>query len=592
MKLSDYVIDFLVAHKIPYVFEICGGAIAHLLDSLYGRKDIKTVSMHHEQAAAVAAEGYSRSTGNIGVAMATSGPGATNLMTGIASCFFDSIPCLFLTGQVNTYEYKFNKGIRQLGFQETEIVKMVKPIAKEAILIRKPEKIRYYLEKLFFLAQSGRPGPVLLDIPMNIQRVDINPKSLESFYKSSISESFTAINKKIVKQVLTLIDASHRPIVLVGGGLRLSKAESELFQFIRKTGIPVVTSLMGRDAFPNNHPSFAGMIGSYGNRYANLAIANADFILALGTRLDTRQTGTRPETFARGAKIVHVDIDPKELNYKVKVDVPIHADARLFLKTINNYMIGYKKDKIQSWKTAIKGYQEKYPSYDTSLGEKIDPNLFMHMLSRYIPEDALICVDVGQNQMWAAQTLQIKRAQRFLTQGGMGAMGSALPLAIGASFARKGKIVVLITGDGGFQLNIQELQTIYHYQLPVKIILLNNSCYGMVRQFQEQYFNSRFQSTVIGYNAPDFQQVVSAYKVPVNKIVKKSQITKALKILFKDKKPIFLEVKIRRDAKVLPKLLVNRPVEEQDPPLSKDKLKSNMFVDLLQDESNEVRKNS
>ena len=584
MKLSDYVIDFLVSEGITHIFEVAGGALAHLLDSVYDRQDISTVSVHHEMAAAIAAEGYSRVSENIGVAMATSGPGATNLITGIGSCFFDSIPCLFITGQVNTYEFKFDRPVRQVGFQETDIVNIVKPIVKDAVLVTDPDKIKYHLEKSVHIARSGRPGPEVIDIPMNVQRADINPESLESFYKSSTTESVNGSDDAMVKQIVQVIMSSSRPVVLVGGGVRLSKAQDELLKFIHKTGMPVVTSLMGLDAFPHNDQSFVGMIGSYGNRYANLTIANSDFVLALGTRLDTRQTGTKPETFARGAKIVHVDIDHYELNNEVKADFPINSDVKKFLVELNNYTSEYDKDKMGLWTHAIKHYKEQYPSYKTSVNDAIEPNFFIHKLSEFLPEDAIICVDVGQIQMWAAQTLEVKKSQRFLTQGGMGSMGSALAMAIGASFAKPDKIVVVIPGDVGFQLNIQELQTVCHHKLPIKIILLNNECYGMVRQFQEQYFNGRFQSTVIGYSCPNFQDVVSAYKIPAMKITRDIEIAKAFQKLFSDAQPMFLEASINPDIRAIPKLSVNMPIEDQDPLLSRDELKSNMLIDILSED--------
>jgi len=581
MKLSDFVIDFLVSEGVTHIFEVAGGALAHLLDSLYGRKDIATVSVHHEMAAAIAAEGYSRVSGNIGVAMATSGPGATNLITGIGSCFFDSIPCLFITGQVNTYEFKFDRPVRQVGFQETDIVNIVKSIVKDAVLVTDPDKIKYHLEKLVYAAKNGRPGPVLMDIPLNIQRADVNPESLDSFYKRPILESTAGFDDTIVQQIVQLINSSSRPVVLVGGGLRLSQAQDELLEFIHKTGIPIVASLMGLDAFPHNDPSFVGMIGTYGNRYANLTIANADLVLALGTRLDTRQTGTKPETFARAAKIVHVDIDPYELNKKIISNFPINSDLKQFLVLLNNYIDGYDKEKIVPWKRIIYSYKARYPSFKTPVNGPIEPNFFMHQLSEFIPADAIICLDVGQIQMWAAQSLDLKDSQRLLTQGGMGSMGSALPMAIGASFAKQDRIVVVITGDGGFQLNIQELQTVYHHKLPIKIILLNNNCYGMVRQFQEQYFNSRFQSTVIGYSCPNFQDVVSAYKIPAMKITSSTELTKSFQKLFGDAQPMFLEASINPNNQALPKLSVNRPIEDQEPLLPRDELKSNMLIGIL-----------
>lgn len=579
MKLSDYIISFLASQKITHVFEVAGGALGHLLDSLYGKKKITAVSMHHEMAAAIAAEGYARASGNIGVAMATSGPGAVNMLTGIGSCFFDSIPCLFITGQVNTYEFKFKKPVRQLGFQETDIVNIARPITKDAAIIVDSGKIKQQLEKLIFTAKSNRPGPVLIDIPLNIQRAEIKVNALSSFDASCFGQK--KIDNILLEKTIKLIKSSSRPIALVGGGIRASKAEGELFKFIKKTGIPVVASLMGLDAFPQEDPLFVGLLGSYGNRYSNLAVANSDLLLVLGSRLDTRQTGTNPKTFAREAKIIHVDIDPHELNNKVKADIAIRSDLKNFLSILNASISKIDSDRIKPWKEKISAYKKKYPNYRKSLGDKIDPNYLMYELSKFIPDGAIICADVGQNQMWAAQSLRIKKSQRFLTQGGMASMGSALPMAIGASFAQPQKITVVIIGDGGFQLNIQELETVFHHNLPIKIILLNNHCYGMVRQFQEQYFNSRFQSTVAGYSSPNFQDVVSAYKIPAAKIKNSKEITRKFQKLFADKKPRFLEVNISKSGKVTPKLSVSRPIEDQDPLLPRSELNSNMIIKTI-----------
>lgn len=582
MKLSEYVIEFLISERISHVFEVCGGAITHLLDSLYGKKNIAAVSMHHEQAAAFAAAAYSMASGNLGVAMATSGPGATNMITGIADCYFDSIPSLFITGQVNTYEYKFDRPVRQIGFQETDIVSIVRPIVKDAVLVTDPGDIRSCLEKAVFLAKSGRPGPVVVDIPMNIQRAEIDPGSLDSFHAAASDRAPGPVAPETIDAVARLIGDSSRPVVLVGGGVRLSHACGELLEFIHATKIPVVASLLGLDAFPHEDDAFVGMIGTYGNRYANLTLANADLLLVLGARLDTRQTGTKPETFARGAKIIHVDIDPRELNKSVRTDIPVHADLQGFLRALNDRVgRGRAGDGFGPWRTVTKRYAKRYPSWRAPVGDALEPNFFMHELSGFLPDDAALCVDVGQHQMWAAQSLTLGKSRRFLTQGGMGAMGSALSMAVGASVARPGATTVVLTGDGGFQLNIHELQTVYHHQLPIKILLVNNRCYGMVRQFQEQYFNRRFQSTVIGYSCPDFQEVVSAYKIPARRVSSPGGLSEALHRLFDGPGPMFLEVAIPRDSQVVPKLSVNRPLEEQDPPLGREELKSNMLIDML-----------
>lgn len=576
MKLSNYVIDSLVEQEITHIFEVCGGALAHLLDSLFERREICAVSMHHEMAASIAAEGYSRISGKFGVAMSTSGPGATNLITGIGSCYFDSIPCLFITGQVNTYEYRFEKPVRQIGFQETDIVAIVKPIVKKATIVVNEKDIGYSLEESFYLMKEGRPGPVLLDIPLNIQRADIDTKMLKSYKKKHIYRP--SIPEETINRLQKLIQISTRPIILSGGGVRTSKACDELFSFAHQFEIPVVTSLMGLDTFPHDDRLFVGMIGTYGNRYANLAIANADLVIALGTRLDTRQTGTQPKSFARGAIIVHVDIDKQELNNKITVPHPIHADIKDFLIEMLNCRKNISNERTH-WIATINQYKQRYPSFRNPTTKEIDPNYFMHVLSGKIPANGIICVDVGQNQMWAAQSLEIKKSQRLLTEGGMASIGSAIPLAIGASFAKPGAKIIVITGDGGFQLNIQELQTIYHHQLPIKIIMLNNNGYGMIKQFQEQYFNSRFQSSGIGYSNPDFQDVVAAYKIHSTKISYNNEIVCAIDRLLSNMHPGFLEVIIDEQSRVTPKLAVNRPVEDQEPLLPKEELELNMVID-------------
>lgn len=583
-KVSDYIVDFLVANKVSHIFEVCGGAITHLLDSLYKRKDVKVISMHHEQAASFAAEGYARVSGNIGVAMATSGPGATNLITGIASAYFDSIPCLFITGQVNTYEFKFNRPVRQIGFQETDIVNIVRPITKKASLVSDPEKIPSVLERAYYIANSGRQGPVLLDIPMDVQRSFIKVRPPVRIQPDKIYRANPKIPKHKIRDIAGLIFSSRRPIVLVGGGLRSAYARKGLKRFISRTTIPLVSSLMGMDRLSHDDSSFVGMIGTYGNRYANLAISNADLVLALGTRLDTRQTGTLSSSFARGADIVHVDIDPHELGNKIKRGYEIHADAGEFLENLNGFIEAYDPNTIGPWKQKIGYYKTMYPAFQQG-NKEMDPNHILHKLSSLVSDDAVFCVDVGQNQMWAAQSLYLKGTRQFLTQGGMGAMGSSLAMAIGASFANPRKQIIVITGDGGFQLNIQELETIRHHNLPIKIILFNNGCYGMVRQFQEQYFDKRFQSTEIGYSAPDFQKVVSAYGIEALRICDISDIGSGLKAFLWKKKPGFIEFLIDKRKQVYPKLAVNKPLEEQDPALSRRELKSNMFIKLFRPET-------
>lgn len=587
MKLSDYIINFLAKEGVSHVFELIGGAITHLIDSVHHRDDIKCVSVHHEQAAAFAAEAYARINGNLGVAMATSGPGALNLVTGIGSCYFDSVPCLFITGQVNTYEYKFGRPIRQLGFQETDIVSVVRPLTKYAELVTDAEKIRYHLEKAVYLARSGRPGPVLLDIPMNIQRALIDPEKLTGFWESeefNKSHSASPCEAVVIDEVLNLIKKATRPVILAGGGVRTAGATNQLRLLVEKTGIPVVTSLMGLDAIPHDHPAFFGMIGAYGNRYSNLTLANCDFLLILGSRLDTRQTGTRQDTFARAAKKVHVDADPLELNEKVKVDIAVNCDVGEFLTKINARPEGSVKADLSPWYRIIEDYRVKYPTLSRlNKVENIDANRFMDLLSLYCDEGDIICLDVGQHQMWAGQSFRIKGEQRMLFSGGMGAMGFALPAALGAAKAAPGRKIIVIAGDGGIQVNLQELDTIASHNLPVKIFVMNNRCLGMVRQFQDMYFGGRQQSTVIGYSCPDLGKLAKAYGIPYYFIAALTGAGDIIAAALKTEGPSFVDVKLEQTTCVDPKLVVNRPIEDMSPHLDRLELEKIMLIDLVEE---------
>ena len=584
MKLSDYVIDAIARQGVAHVFEFIGGAITHLIDSIYHRPDMACVSVHHEQTGAFAAEAYARINGRLGVAMATSGPGALNMVTGIGSCWFDSVPCLFITGQVNTYEYKFDRPVRQIGFQETDIVAVVAPLTKYAVLVTEPESIRYHLEKAVWLARSGRPGPVLLDIPMNIQRAQIDPADLPGFLGSEEHAALATVpvvDPVQVRQVAGLIGQARRPVILAGGGARTAGGAEALQALVERTGIPVVSTLLGLDVMPHDDPAFFGMIGAYGNRYSNMTLANSDLLLILGARLDSRQTGTRPDTFARAATRVHVDIDPHELNAKVRVDLAIHADLREFLDALNREMEASARTDLTAWYGVINRYREQYPTLaDPVEFPGIDPNRFMEILADRCGEGDAICLDVGQNQMWAGQSFRLKKGQRMLISGGMGAMGFALPAALGAAKATGGRAIA-IAGDGGIQVNIQDLEVIVSHRLPVKVIVLNNNCLGMVRQFQDMYFGGRRQSTVIGYGCPDLVKVAAAYGLPAFAIDSLEGAAAVLDEALALDGPAFVEVKLEQNSCVNPKLVVNRPIEDMSPHLDREELAEAMLIDLV-----------
>ncbi|MFC5404963.1 thiamine pyrophosphate-binding protein [Cohnella soli] len=597
MKAAAYVVDFLAKAGVRHVFEMAGGAIAHLLDALAEREDIVAVPVRHEQAGAFAAEGYARAGGSIGVAMATSGPGALNLLTGIGSCYFDSVPCLFLTGQVNTYEYKFEDPVRQNGFQETDIVAVARPLTKYATLVTDASKLRYELEKAVHIATSGRPGPVLLDIPMDVQRAEVDPDQLIGFFDG---EALTAarLEKEAlvpeeddVKMTVKLLRQAVRPLILVGGGVRAAGADEELRSWLAASEVPTVCSLMGLDSVGTDYRWNLGLIGSYGHRYANLALANCDCLLVLGSRLDTRQTGTQPETFARGAKIVHVDVDKTELGRKVKAELTVRADAKAFLQRLAEAWQateGISASIWETWKDRLAYQRIRYPSgalTSKEVEEGIDPNRLMEKLGEVVGGDAVVCLDVGQHQMWASQSLPLRSGARLLNAGGMGAMGFGLPAAIGAAFARPDARIFVLAGDGGLQVNVQELQTIVHWHLPIAIIVVNNRSLGMVRQFQDLYFGGRRVSTVDGYSCPDFVRVAEAYGIPGRRIATVSELEQWLGggAPFPPDGPSLTEVVVASSAGVIPKLGVGRPIEDMEPLLDRKELRRQLLVPLKKD---------
>ncbi|WP_219993492.1 thiamine pyrophosphate-binding protein [Aliarcobacter cryaerophilus] len=580
IKISDYIIEFLLSKNINKTFGYIGGAIAHIYHSIDKYKDMEIINCIHEQGAGFAAEGYARITGKSGVAFATSGPGATNLITPIGSCYFDSVPTMFITGQVNTYEYKYDKPVRQIGFQETDIVSIIKPIVKYAVMIDDINNIKYELEKAYYLSQEGRKGPVLVDIPMNIQRSEVDINTLKSFFESD--EYFELENNKKEKnnidEVINLLKESERPIVLIGGGVRLSNANEELLNYVKKNSIPVVYSLMGKDAISEDYKYNLGLIGSYGNRYGNLALANSDLILVLGSRLDTRQTGTSLDTFAREAKIIQVDIDRNELGSKIKIDIEINSNVKDFINELSQYEINID---TTEWLKKLEEYKNKFSStigIDNNL--KI-PNHVVSMISNYLTNEN-VCVDVGQHQMWTAQSLNTKEAQRVLFSGGMGAMGFALPSAIGACIGAN-KRTIVIAGDGGIQMNIQELEVIKRRKLPIKIFILNNKNLGMVRQFQELYFDKKYLGTIDDYSVPNLVEITKAYGIKARKIDDISKLGIELKDIFSNNEPELINIELPVEmTTVEPKLIVNKPIEDMHPFISKDELSSLMIIKPLE----------
>lgn len=565
IKVSQYIAQFLKSKGVRCVFELSGGMIMDLIDTLHLEGGIDIVNVQHEQNAAFAADAMGRLSGIPGVAIATSGPGAINLLTGVGSCFFDSSPAVFITGQVKTNEQKGEKNLRQLGFQETDIVSMAKPITKFAFQVRSAEEIPSILEKAFRIAVEGRPGSVLVDIPMELFRAVININT--DFGSPIATEKSHQIDPQIMTGLLHSIRMAKKPLILVGGGVRASGAILLYKKLVAILNIPVVSSLLARDCIPCEDPSSVGMIGTYGNRWANLALSESDFLLVLGSRLDIRQTGANTESFKADRTIYHVAVEEEEINNRVLGCYPVVADMNVFLSAMLHLVEGEKFPDNQSWINTIVELKKEWPDIDELKGiNGINPNYFMHKLSA-AKQAAVYTVDVGQHQMWAAQSLEIYEGQRFLTSGGMGAMGFALPAAIGAAFGTdRNQPIVVIAGDAGFQLSIQELQTVVRNHLPIKIIVINNRCHGMTRQFQETYFEERYQATVWGYDTPDFAEVARAYGINGAVISDTKEIEGALRSLWSDPlQPYLLEVIVDTYTNVYPKMAFGKPISEMEP---------------------------
>ena len=564
MKASDYIVGFLRDHGVRQVFELSGGMITHLLDSCL-RLQMKVVSVHHEQAAAFAADAVGRMTGVPGVALATSGPGATNLLTGIGSCYFDSSPALFITGQVNRHEQKGSRPIRQLGFQETDIVAMARPITKAAWSVQDPQRLPQMLSDAFSLAVAGRPGPVLIDIPMDVQRMEISgaaaPRAASSDRGSA--EGMAAF----VRDMLGALGSARYPLVLAGGGIRTAQATDAFRRFASRLKIPVVNSLMGVDLLLHGDPCRVGLIGSYGNRWANLALGRCDVLVVLGSRLDIRQTGADTDGFAAGKLIFHVDCDAGEMNNRVKGCRTQTADLRAFLRIANEIVAQQPPPCPGAWRDELDDLRKKWPDTAELQGIRgINPNVLMHQLSAGSRQAAAYVVDVGQHQMWAAQSLELQAHQRFLTSGGMGAMGFSLPAALGVAFSVPDAPVVAIAGDGCFQTNLQELQTVVRNRLPIKMVVINNKCHGMVRQFQQSYFHERYQSTLWGYSTPDFARVAAAYGIPAHTVSEPEDTAAAVAWLWQyPDAPALLQVMVDTYTNIYPKMAFGKPITEMEP---------------------------
>ena len=575
MTGAEYIAEFLARVGSRHVYVLTGGACAFMIDAVERHPGLALTCFHHEQSAAMAADAVWRTTGQVGVTMATSGPGATNLITGIACSYFDSIPSLHITGQVNQREGTAFHGahVRQSGFQETKIAEMVRPITKYAVMVKSPEDLRHELAKAYSIAVTGRKGPVLVDVPIDIQQMKVDDNIIIQQATSVVAESTTAVAAALTD---TLSEA-RRPVVLWGAGVGLAGVAGAVSDWLEKTRLPFVSSWAGLTYFDHDQPGFLGQIGVYGNRGANFVLQNADAVIVLGSRLDNRQRSGNPKNFAKGAKVHVVDIDEEELRkYQGDGYRSSHLDIRDLPAVLAKVLVPKAESEWQSYVTEMKErYFRKERSTSAQRLNTLSPYDIIRRVNEMIDQDAIVVADTGATVCWVHQAFKVK-SHKLFTAGGNSPMGYALPAAIGAKIAAPDRQVVAVSGDGGFHLNIHELQTLKHHNLPVAVIVMNNMSYGIIKQFQDSYCDSRYTASRDGFTLPDFGALAKAYGIRYARIEAVDQLTKSL---FTDPGPVVIDIMLSEHTLIEPKLEMGRPINDQYPYIPADEYASgNRFV--------------
>lgn len=599
IKLSDYVFNFIAEQGVQHVFTLVGGGAMHLDDSLGKCNNLEYVCNLHEQACAISAEAYARISG-LGVALVTTGPGGTNAITGVVGAWQDSTPCLFISGQVKSSDLMKDKGVRQLGMQEVDIVTLVSSVTKYAITIMDPLSIRYHLEKAVYTAKSGRPGPVWIDIPLDVQAVVIDPNELDGFQEKfeDIPKDDDRINDLIIK-VIDLLNSAERPVILAGNGIRLSGAQNYFNSLIDALNVPVLLTWPAMDILPENHQLLVGRPGSIAPRGANFALQNADLILILGARLDFALTGYAPEKFGRGAKKVMVDIDSYELDkLKNHIDLPICMDVKRFLSGFCERIDRYKRRDISAWHNRCQDWKQRYPvvlSEHRQNNDKVSIYYLTEILSEELQSDDLIVPgSSGFGIEIFLLAFKVKKGQRVFNTTALGAMGFGLPAAIGACLASGKKRTICVDGDGGFQLNIQELETLHRLNLPIKFFVLNNKGYASIRSMQNRYFGQRMGSDAdSGMTLPDLVKVAAAYNLTACRIDDQVDLRAQVKRILEIPGPVICDVLMKHDEPRAPSLssaqnknglMVSKPLEDLWPFLEREEFHANMIIPPLQED--------
>jgi len=599
MKLSDYVMRFVAEQGVQHVFMLPGGGAMHLNDSLGRCAGVEFVSVQHEQAAALAAEAYARVTNKLGVAMVTSGPGGTNSVTGVAAAWLDSTPVLFISGQVKRADIRSDQQLRQLGVQEIDIVSIVKPITKYAVTILDPQTIRFHLEQAVHLARSGRPGPVWIDIPLDVQAAQVDEESLKGFAPDEQDTSSKVANiRELVARTIQMLNGSTRPVILVGNGVRLAGGENLFREAVDALEVPVLTTRLGVDLLPASHPLCFGMPGGIAARSANFTLQNSDLLLAIGSRLDMQMMAYAPERFARAARKVMVNIDAADIRKLGKlIELGVQADAKLFLSELLSLRSELKPPDRTAWLERCRNWQARYPFVQAEQRLQrsgISMYAFSELLADLLSEgDVVLPGSSGFAAEIFLTAFKCKLGQRVFHNKGTGAMGLAQPAAIGACLGSGRKRTICVDGDGGFTMNIQELETIRRLHLPVKFFIVNNNGYASIRASQGNYFKLLVGADATsGLTLPDFMKVARAYGLPARRISSPETLAEELKIVLGEPGPAICEIVVLPDEPRIPRVasvirpdgsMASRPLEDLYPFLDRQEFRENMLIPIIED---------
>ena len=594
MRVADYVFEFIARQGVGHVFFLPGGGAMHLNNALFRQPGLAAVSMLHEQGAAIAAEGYARTSGKFGACLTTSGPGATNAITGLAGAWFESTPVMFLSGQVKRADLKGTSGLRQLGTQELDIVSVVTPISKYAVCLLDPQQVRYELEKAHHLMMTGRRGPVWIDIPLDVQATEINPQDLPG-YVADDSLQPPLPDATALQALAERLQAAQRPVLLVGNGIHCAGAEASMRALIEQLGIPTMTTWIAADLLEYAHPLYFGRCGTVASRGANFTVQNADLVIAIGCRMDFSITGFDRTQFARAAEIVVVDIDAAEIAKLGDMpDQKFVCDAGAFIEGLARAAQG-KSFAYQAWRERCTGWKDQYPVVLQEYREKtgfVNSYVFTEMLCDALQEDDLIIPGssgAAIDTFWIAAKL--KRGQRAVATGGLGSMGYGLPASIGGCLGRGGQRTISVDGDGGFVMNIQELEVASRLQLPIKYFVLNNNGYGSIRASQSGYFKQVIGcDPVSGLTLPDIGALAAAFGLPVLRVNEQSSLAQVIAQALETPGPVLCEVMVEPDQAIGPRItsrigengvMVSSPLEDLFPFLERAELKANMLIPLV-----------